>query len=161
MTLPFLETNDPAETPAEHLQFARCTSRSSFVNQIERGLGCAVLNMCGKGFITSPVDTLVSQYSQDSSFELAEVRGQSTYACRAFEGINCEKARDSFEDHNTKCIDHILARDAFWTAKHSVTNVHFLCFASAVHGGFYPRDIWGYRLARSTSLRWPFSMGDT
>ena len=101
----------------------------------------AVLNMCGKGFITSPVNTLVSQYSQDDSLGLAEVRGQSTYACRAFEGINCEKAGDSFEDHSTKCMDYILARDAFWMAKHSVTNVHFLCYASPIEGGFYPRDV--------------------
>jgi Rad3-related DNA helicase len=101
----------------------------------------ATLNMCGKGFITSPVNSLVSQYSEDESLGLAEVRGQSTYACRAFEGVNCEKAGESFEDHSTKCQDYVLARDAFWMAKHSVTNVHFLCYASPVQGGFYPRDV--------------------
>lgn len=104
-------------------------------------VGKAVLNLCGKGFITSPINNLVTQYSQDPSLELAEVRGQSTYTCRAFHGLNCEKAGDVFEDHSQRCVDYIRARDAFWIAPHSVTNLHFLYYAPPIEGGFYPRDV--------------------
>jgi len=104
-------------------------------------VGKAALSLCGKGFITSPLNTLVSQYSQDEHLGLTEVRGQSTYTCRAFDGVDCEKASDSFEDHNTKCMDYVPMRDAFWTAPHSVTNVHFLYYAPPVEGAFYPRDV--------------------
>lgn len=73
-------------------------------------VGKAMLNICGKGFITSPLNTLVRQYSQDEHLGLTEVRGQSTYTCRAFNGLDCETASDSFDDHNTKCMDYVPAR---------------------------------------------------
>jgi len=47
-------------------------------------VGKAVLNLCGKGFITSPLNSLVRQYTQDSNLGLVQVRGQSTYNCTAF-----------------------------------------------------------------------------
>jgi Rad3-related DNA helicase len=101
----------------------------------------AVLNLCGKGFITSPVNTLVRQYSQDQHLDLTDVRGQSTYACRAFPGLDCEKAGDACKDHRRKCMDYVPARDAFWKAQHSVTNLHFLCYAPPIDGAVYPRDV--------------------
>jgi len=100
-----------------------------------------VLNLCGKGFITSPINTLVKQYSQDRNLDLTDVRGQSTYACRAFPGMDCEKAADVFKDHSAKCMDYVPARDAFWTAQHSVTNLHFLYYARPIEGAVYPRDV--------------------
>lgn len=130
----------------ERIQTAFNDGKKFFVLEGPTGFGKsalakAVLNLCGKGFITSPVNTLVSQYSQDEDLGLTEVRGQATYSCRAFDGVNCEKASDSFEDHSTRCFDYVLARNAFWTAKHSVTNVHFLSYASPIEGAFYPRDV--------------------
>ena len=104
-------------------------------------LAKAVLNLCGTGFITSPLNSLVSQYSQDQNLGLVEVRGQSSYTCRAFNGIDCERASDLFEDHRSRCSDYIVSRDTFWTARHSVTNVHFLSYAPPIEGAFYPRDV--------------------
>lgn len=130
----------------ENIQNAFNDGKKFFVLEGPTGFGKsavakAVLNLCGKGFITSPLNTLVRQYSQDNDLGLTEVRGQSTYTCRAFDGLNCEKASDSFDDHSSKCIDYVVARDAFWTAKHSVTNVHFLSYASPIEGAVYPRDV--------------------
>jgi Rad3-related DNA helicase len=104
-------------------------------------LAKAVLNLCGTGFITSPLNTLVSQYSQNEDLELVEVRGKATYSCRAFNGIDCERAAESFDDHSSRCFDYIAARDAFWQARHSVTNVHFLAYAPPIEGAFYPRQV--------------------
>ena len=104
-------------------------------------LAKGVLNLCGTGFITSPLNSLVSQYSQDQNLELVEVRGQSSYTCRAFNGIDCERASDLFEDHSSRCSDYVVSRDAFWTARQSVTNVHFLSYAPPIEGAFYPRDV--------------------
>jgi len=101
----------------------------------------AVLNLYGKGFITSPINTLVTQYSRDSSLELSEVRGQSTYTCSVFNNIDCERAGDFFGDHPQRCADYIPARNAFWTANQSVTNLHFLFHAPPIEGAVYPRDI--------------------
>jgi Rad3-related DNA helicase len=101
----------------------------------------AILSVYGKGFITSPINTLVKQYSQDPTLELTEVRGQSTYTCRVFHNFNCEKAADVFPDHSERCADYILARNAFWTAHHSVTNLHFLFHAPPIEGAVYPRDV--------------------
>jgi Rad3-related DNA helicase len=101
----------------------------------------AALNLCGSGFITSPLNTLVNQYSRDEHLGRTEVRGQSTYSCRAFNGINCEKASDLFKGHNAKCQDYMPARDSFWTARHSVTNVHFLYYAPRIEGAVYPRKV--------------------
>lgn len=101
----------------------------------------AVLNLCGKGFITSPINSLVRQYSQDQDLDLTEVRGQSTYACRSFPGLDCETAADVHKGHSETCMDYVPARDAFWTARHSVTNLHFLCYAPPIEGAIYPRDV--------------------
>jgi Rad3-related DNA helicase len=104
-------------------------------------LAKAVLNLCGTGFITSPLNTLVSQYSHNQDLALTEVRGQATYSCRAFHGVDCERASELFKDHSSKCFDYIAARDAFWKARHSVTNVHFLAYAPPIEGAFYPRKV--------------------
>ena len=130
----------------ESIQKAFDDGKKVFVLEGPTGFGKsavakAVLNLCGKGFITSPLNTLVRQYSEDDDLGLTEVRGQSTYSCRAFNGLNCEKASDSFQDHGKRCIDYVPARDAFWTARHSVTNVHFLSYASPIDGAVYPRDV--------------------
>jgi Rad3-related DNA helicase len=101
----------------------------------------AVLNLCGRGFLTSPLNTLVTQCSQDPTLELTEVRGQSTYKCKVFKNVDCETAGDFFPDHSERCADYILARNAFWTAHHSVTNLHYLFYASPIEGGVYPRDV--------------------
>ena len=104
-------------------------------------VGKAVLNLCGKGFITSPLNSLVRQYAQDSNLGLVQVRGQSTYNCTAFPPLNCEQAADRFEDHSRRCMDYILARDAFWKADHGVTNLHFLSYAPPIEGAVYPRNV--------------------
>lgn len=101
----------------------------------------AALNVYGTGFITSPLNSLVGQYARDTDLELTEVRGQSTYQCRAFKPLNCEQAGDRHTDHAERCSDYIVARDAFWTAQHGVTNVHFLFYAPPIDGAFYPRKI--------------------
>ena len=101
----------------------------------------AVLNTYRKGFITSPINTLVTQYSQDPTLELTEVRGQSTYTCTVFQNFDCEKASDVFPDHSERCADYILARNAFWKAHQSVTNLHFLFHAPPIEGAVYPRDV--------------------
>jgi Rad3-related DNA helicase len=143
---PALEPREGQLQVLEHIQSAFNDGKKFFVLEGPIGFGKsavakAVLNLCGNGFITSPLNTLVRQYSQDEDLGLTEVRGQSTYACRAFNGVNCEKASDSFEGHSTKCMDYVVARDAFWTAQHSVTNVHFLSYASPIEGAVYPRDV--------------------
>jgi Rad3-related DNA helicase len=130
----------------DHIQQAFDEGKRFFVLEGPTGfgksaVGKAVLSLCGKGFITSPVNTLVSQYSQDEHLGLTEVRGQSTYTCRACNGVDCEKASDLFEDHNAKCMDYVPMRNAFWTAQHSVTNVHFLYYAPPIDGAIYPRDV--------------------
>ena len=130
----------------EHIRSAFHHGKKFFVLEGPTGFGKsavakAVLNLCGNGFITSPLNTLVRQYSQDDHLGLTEVRGQSTYSCRAFNGVNCEKASDSFEDHSARCMDYIVARDEFWAAQHSVTNVHFLSYAPPIDGAVYPRDV--------------------
>src|SRR5690349_12267495 len=56
-----------------------------------------VLNWCQTGFITAPLNTLVSQYANDPKLApLPEVRGKNTYPCRAFArsgfAPSCEKA---------------------------------------------------------------------
>lgn len=145
----FPQTLEPRKGQIEALdriKSAFAEGRKYFVLEGPTGFGKsavakAALNVYGKGFITSPLNTLVSQYSQDEHLGLAEVRGQSSYACRAFEGLDCEKAGDSFEDHNAKCMDYVVARDAFWTAQQSVTNVHFLYYAPPIDGAVYPRDV--------------------
>ena len=104
-------------------------------------LAKAVLNIYGKGFITSPINTLVKQYSEDRTLELTEVRGQSTYTCRVFKEFDCATASDKFPDHGERCADYILARNAFWTARQSVTNLHFLFHAPPIEGACYPRDV--------------------
>jgi Rad3-related DNA helicase len=130
----------------EKIQLAFNDGKRFFVLEGPTGFGKsvvakAVLNLCGKGFITSPMNTLVSQYSKDRHLELTEVRGQSTYTCTVFRGMDCEQAGDLFEDHSKRCAGYIPARDAFWTARHSVTNLHFLCNAPPIQGAIYPRDV--------------------
>jgi Rad3-related DNA helicase len=101
----------------------------------------AALNLYGNGFITSPVNTLVTQYSQDQNLDLTEVRGQSTYQCRACHDLNCELAADVYKDHSQRCMDYIPARDAFWMARQSVTNLHYLYCAPPIDGAVTPRHV--------------------
>jgi Rad3-related DNA helicase len=51
------------------------------------------------------------------------------------------KANDLFKNHNSKCQDYIPARDGFWIARQSVTNVHFLYYAPRIEGAVYPRKL--------------------
>jgi len=130
----------------ESIQTAFKQGKHFFVLEGPTGFGKsavakAVLNLYGKGFITSPLNTLVSQYSRDENLDLTEVRGQSGYVCTVFGGVDCEKASDRFKDHSERCMDYVPARDAFWTIPHSVTNVHFLYYAPPIDGAIYPREV--------------------
>ena len=143
----------PALTPREgqldaldKIQTAFKAGKRFFVLEGPTGFGKsavakAVVNIYGKGFITSPINTLVTQYSQDPALELTEVRGQSTYTCKVFKNFDCETASDIFPDHSGRCADYIPARNAFWTARQSVTNLHFLFHAPPIEGAVYPRDV--------------------
>lgn len=143
---PTLKPREGQLEALEKIQHAFDSGKRFFVLEGPTGFGKsalakAVLNHYGKGFITSPLNSLVRQYTEDEHLDLVEVRGQSTYSCRAFKGMDCEKAGDSFEDHKAKCMDYIPARDAFWTSHHSVTNMHFLYYAPPIDGAFFPRDV--------------------
>jgi ATP-dependent DNA helicase DinG len=143
---PSLTPRDGQLDALDRIQTAFETGKRFFVLEGPTGFGKsavakAVLNTYEKGFISSPINTLVAQYSQDATLELTEVRGQSTYACRVFNNFDCEKAADVFEDHSERCADYILARNAFWTAHQSVTNLHFLFHAPPIEGALYPRDV--------------------
>jgi len=92
----------------ESIQTAFKQGKHFFVLEGPTGFGKsavakAVLNLYGKGFITSPLNTLVSQYSRDENLDLTEVRGQSGYVCTVFGGVDCEKASDRFKDHSERC----------------------------------------------------------
>jgi ATP-dependent DNA helicase DinG len=143
---PELTPRDGQLDALDQIEMAFKADKRFFVLEGPTGFGKsavakAVVNLYGKGFITSPINTLVSQYSQDPTLELAEVRGQSTYTCSVFQNFDCEKAADVFPDHSERCADYILARNAFWTAHQSVTNLHFLFHAPPIEGAVYPRNV--------------------
>ena len=102
----------------------------------------------GTGFVTAPLNTLVSQYSRDEKLApLPEVRGKNTYPCRAFSRNgytpDCERAEHAagWEHHAERCLDYIPARNAFWYANQSVTNPHFLYHSPVIAGGVWPRKV--------------------
>jgi ATP-dependent DNA helicase DinG len=107
-----------------------------------------VLNWQQTGFITAPLNTLVSQYANDEKLApLAEVRGKNTYQCRAFKRAdylpNCEQAEEAagWKHHAERCSDYIPARNAFWQSNHSVTNLHFLYYSPVIEGAVWPRRV--------------------
>jgi ATP-dependent DNA helicase DinG len=107
-----------------------------------------VMNEHGTGIVTSPVNTLVTQYANDPKLApLPEVRGKDNYKCRAFRRPEyeptCQEAEEAFgwEAHNKKCVDYIAARNAFWAAPQSVTNPHYLFFAPVPEGAAWPRKV--------------------
>jgi len=107
-----------------------------------------VLTWMGTGFITAPLNTLVSQYANDSSLApLAEVRGKATYLCRAFTrpgyAPSCEQAEKTAGPwhHSERCSDYIPARDNFWFSRQSVTNLHFLYYSPVIEGALWPRRV--------------------
>jgi len=143
---PTLKAHERQSEAEETIRLAFHEGKRFFVLEGPTGFGKsavakAALNICQNGFITSPINTLVNQYAQDEHLELTEVRGQSTYSCRAFNNADCEKANDLFQDHNAKCKDYVPARDNFWAAQHSVTNVHFLCYAPPPDAAVFPRGL--------------------
>lgn len=107
-----------------------------------------VLNWMGSGFITAPLNILVSQYANDSKLApLAEVRGKNTYRCSAFTrpayAPTCEQAEETAgsRHHSERCSDYIPARDKFWLSKQSVTNLHFLYYSPVMEGALWPRRV--------------------
>jgi ATP-dependent DNA helicase DinG len=107
-----------------------------------------VVNWMGTGFVTAPLNILVSQYANDPKVApLAEVRGKGTYQCRAFTRAaytpTCEQAEETAGSwhHSERCSDYIPARDKFWLSKQSVTNLHFLYYSPVMEGALWPRRV--------------------
>lgn len=152
----FPTTLEPRRGQLEALQqieHAFSVGKKYFVYEGPTGSGKSavaktVLNWLDTGFITTPLNTLVSQYANDKKLApLPEVRGKSTYECRAFSRAgyipNCEQAEAAagWEHHAGRCSDYVPARDAFWCSKQSVTNLHFLYYSPVIQGAVWPRRV--------------------
>jgi hypothetical protein len=108
----------------------------------------AIMNEYGTGIVTSPINTLVTQYANDPKLSpLPAVRGKDTYKCSAYRRPNyeptCQDAENDFgwEAHSKKCVDYIVARNLFRSSRQSVTNPHYLFFAPVNEGAFWPRKV--------------------
>lgn len=91
-------------------------------------IGMAAAAGEGSAFIVAPQNILLEQYARDFP-DVPMVKGRRHYGCSYFGG-DCHKAGEIYEGEHTKhCKDYIPARDHFWGARISVTNLHYACFA--------------------------------
>jgi Rad3-related DNA helicase len=84
----------------------------------------------GSAYIVAPLNTLLEQY-QKSFPDVPMVQGRSHYKCSWAGGRwSCDDASERYEaEHTRNCQDYIPARNDFWGASISVTNLHYACFA--------------------------------
>jgi Rad3-related DNA helicase len=80
-------------------------------------------------FIVTPLNMLLEQYAREFP-EIPMVKGRSHYRCSWAKGMPCDLASETFLDqHSKNCENYIPARNDFWGAPISVTNLHYACFA--------------------------------
>ena len=101
-------------------------------------LGMFAARGAGSAFIVSHQNNLLDQYERNFK-NVPVIKGMSHYACR-WAGLNrygdawtCSDV-SKHEAHRSECRDYIPARDAFWRAPISVTNLHYAMFAEAPKG---------------------------
>jgi Rad3-related DNA helicase len=92
-------------------------------------IGLAAAAGAESAYIVAPQNMLLDQYSREFS-DVPMVKGKSHYRCSWAKGVPCDLASEMYEiQHSKNCADYIPARNDFWGASISVTNLHYACFA--------------------------------
>jgi Rad3-related DNA helicase len=92
-------------------------------------IGLAAASGAESAFIVAPQNMLLEQYAREFS-DIPMVKGRSHYRCSWAGGVPCDVAGETYEaQHGKNCVDYIPARNDFWGAAISVTNLHYACFA--------------------------------
>src|SRR5947209_652847 len=96
-------------------------------------IGVAAARGSESAFIVSPQNILLEQYARDFPW-MPMVKGRKHYTC-TWGLMNCADASEVYGNRHSKhCRDYIPARDAFWAARISVTNLHYAMFAHCPEG---------------------------
>jgi len=92
-------------------------------------IGLAAAAGAESAFIVAPQNVLLEQYAREFP-DVPMVKGRSHYHCTWAGGMPCDVASETHEAQHTKnCQNYIPARNDFWGAPISVTNLHYACFA--------------------------------
>jgi Rad3-related DNA helicase len=93
-------------------------------------IGLAAAVGAESAFIVAPQNILLDQYAREFS-DVPMVKGRSHYNCSWAGGrMACDEASETYESEHTKhCANYIPARNDFWGAPVSVTNLHYAAFA--------------------------------
>ena len=92
-------------------------------------IGLAAAAGSESAFIVAPQNVLLDQYAREFP-DIPMVKGRSHYRCTWAGGMSCDAASETYEtQHSKNCEDYIPARNDFWGAPISVTNLHYACFA--------------------------------